>query len=549
VSASVRRTTPLTTALGSHRAPSWRKSIATQLFLAVLAVVLLVTTIASMVLLRANRVQVEQLSGERALAVARSVAALPEVRSAFSTSDPAATIQPIAEAIRIRSGADFVVVANRAEIRYSHPDPQSVGKKLSTPAGDVLLGKEFVGTERGSLGVSVRGKTPILDESGDIVGLVSVGLLIEGVQARARADLLKTISYLGSGALILGGLGAGLVARRVRRQTFSLDAESIGALLEHREAILSSVKEGVIAVDLDRNISLANAEALRLLGLPPNCVGSRIDSFGLDAEVVAAIVEPTNEVDRAVGTVTGLLISNRRPISIRGVERGAIVSLRDRTELDRLNSELAGTRAATDTLRAQAHEFSNKLHTIGGLLALGAYDEVASFVDQVGQANTVLAQTVAARITDLRVAALLVAKMTLAAERNIVLTLDDVSHLRVLSEVEASDLLVVVGNLVDNAFQAIDHTGLVSISIVEEQGAVVVRVVDSGPGVKAADGEDIFGAGWSTKSPSNHSGLGLSLARSVCLQRQGTLKLISTRPTAFEAVIPLADAAWSLTTR
>jgi two-component system, CitB family, sensor kinase len=522
--------------------PSWRKSIATQLFVAVLAVVLLVTTIASMVLLRANRMQVEQLSGERALAVARSVAALPEVRTAFATADPAATIQPIAEAIRLRSGADFVVVANRDEIRYSHPDPNSVGQKLSTPAGDVLLGKEFVGTERGSLGVSVRGKTPVLDENEEVIGLVSVGLLIEGVQTRARADLLKTISYLGSGALLLGGLGAALVARRVRRQTYSLDAESIGALLEHREAILSSVKEGVIAVDLDGNISLANAEALRLLDLPANCVGSRIDSFGLDAEVVAAIVEPTNVVDRPVGTGTGLLISNRRTITIRGAERGAIVSLRDMTELDRLNTELAGTRAATDTLRAQAHEFSNKLHTIGGLLALGAYDEVASFVNQVGRANTDLAVTVSARIADLRVAALLVAKMTLASERNIALHLDQSSNLRVLTEDEANDLLVVVGNLVDNAFQAIDHTGSVTISIVENAGSVAVTVVDSGPGIASAAGEDIFGAGWSTKSPISHSGLGLSLARSVCLKRQGRLTLLVARPTTFEALLPMRAA-------
>ncbi len=521
------------------RVPLWRRSIATQLFLAELAMVLLLTTIASVVALRANSSQVERLSGEKALAIARSVAALPEVRTAFSSADPAAAIQPIAEAIRIRSGADFVVVANALEIRYSHPDPEKVGQKLSTPAGAVLAGQEFVGTERGTLGVSVRGKTPVFTNDGQVIGLVSVGLLIEGVQARARAELIATISYLFAGAVVLGGLGAALVARRVRRQTYSLDAESIGALLEHREAILSSVKEGVVAVDPHGRITLVNDEARRLLSLPEGCVGAQIDNFGLAPEVVAAIMNPAHHVDRPVRTDRSFLIANRRTITIRGVERGGIVTLRDRTELDQLTEQLAGTRAATDTLRAQAHEFSNKIHTIGGLLALGAYDEVSNFVHQVGQSHSGVAAEVGGVILDRRVAAMIVAKKTLAGERNIDLQLDPTSSLLELSEEEAGDLLVVIGNLLDNAFHAVDHSGWVRVALSVVDHVVLLQVADSGPGVDRNDAEDIFREGWSTKLGNGHFGLGLALARRACQRRGGSIELVGTGPTTFEARLPL----------
>ena len=528
-----------TGAAGGLRSRGRGRSIATQLFLAELAMVLVLTAIASVVALRANRSQVERLSGEKALAIARSVAAVPEVRDAFAQDQPSLVIQPIAEAIRVRSGADFVVVANAAEIRYSHPDPEKVGQRLSTPAGSVLAGREFVGTERGSLGLSVRGKTPIRSEDGTVIGLVSVGLLIEGVQERARADLIRTITYLCAGAVVLGGFGAALVARRVRKQTYSLDSESIGALLEHRESILSSVKEGVIALDLTGRITLVNDEARRLLSLPDGCVGASINDFGLGPDVVQAIVDPTHEVDRQVRTELSLLIANRRTITIRGVDRGGIVTLRDRTELDRITEQLAGTRAATDMLRAQAHEFSNKIHTIGGLLALGAYDEVAEFVGHVGQSHSGVAAEVGEKIRDRRVAAMIVAKRTLASERNIDFRLDPFSSLMTLSEDLANDVLVVIGNLIDNSLQAVDHSGWVEVLVAEEADTIVLRVADSGPGVSGPDVQDIFHEGWSTKNDRDGHGLGLPLARRACFNRGGSIDLVHHEPTTFKAVLPI----------
>jgi two-component system, CitB family, sensor kinase len=540
VSASVRSRA---TRWAAHRNP-W--SIAAQLFAAELVVVALVTGIAALVSMRATQNQVEKLSGERALAIARSVAATPEIRAAFANPEPAQTIQPIAEAIRLRSGADFVVVANTEEIRYSHPDPVNLGKKLSTPAGRVLLGEEFTGTERGTLGLSVRGKTPVLNDAGNVIGLVSVGLLIEGVQQRARADLLEMIGYLASGAVLLGGCGAWMVARRVRRQTFALNADGIGSLLEHREAILGSVKEGVVAIDLEGRITLANPEAVRLLGLPTNPEGMLLTDCALADHVVAAIREPTNEIDVALAHGNSLLIANRRPVVIRNVVRGAIVTLRDRTEIDQLTAELAGSQSTAETLRAQAHEFSNKLHTISGLIALESYAEAQRFISNVGRAKEEVLAAVSAQIDDRRLAALVVAKRTLAMERGIELALTPTSCVQPLEDAVSADVLLVVGNLLDNALQAIDTvaggpTPSIELHVMQDSESIDIRVRDEGPGVGSVDPDQIFDPGFSTKPRTANSGLGLTLARNVCERRGGSLRLTQHRPATFHAELPLSD--------
>lgn len=530
------------------------RSIAMQVFLAQIGLIVLVAAIASVIALRANREQIERLTGERALSIARSVAALDVVRAAFETDDPAAIIQPVAESVRTSSGADFVVVANRDQVRYSHPDPSKIGEKLSTDGGIALQGHDFVGTERGTLGRSVRGKTPVRSNDGAVIGIVSVGLLIEGVEARSRADLLRLIGYLSVGALVLGGAAAALIARRVGRQTYSMDAEGIGSLLEHREAILGSVKEGVVAIDLDGRVTLTNAEARRLLGVRESATGGTLSDLDIDPGIVEVISTRSAETDRVVLVADRLLVANRRPITIRGSERGAIVTLRDRTELDQLQAELAGTKAATDTLRAQAHEFSNRLHTIAGLLALEAYDEVRRFVATAVDAHAEADSSVSRCIAEPTVAALVIAKMSLARERKIVLQLDPSSSLSRLHDDEAVDLLVVVGNLLDNAMQAVDHGGWIDVAIHQDAAMeeIVVGVRDSGPGISAEDATRIFGEGYSTKRSGGHAGLGLALARRACRERGGSVELVGADPTSFVARLPIAGrgaAADALTPR
>jgi two-component system, CitB family, sensor kinase len=517
------------------------RSIAAQVFLAEVAIVALVAIIASVIALRANQSQVERLSGERALSIARSVAALTAVRNAFELPEPSEVIQPIAESVRIASGADFVVVANREQVRYSHPDPSKIGQRLSTDGRAVLAGQDFVGTERGTLGLSVRGKTPVFDATKKVIGIVSVGLLVDAVAEQSRDELLRLIAYLCAGALLLGIVGAALVAKRVQRQTFSMDAEAIGSLLEHREAILHSVKEGVVAVDLEGRITLTNGEARRLLGIVDEEPSQKLSELGLSREVEAMFTTPSTQTDQVVVVSERLLAANRRPISIRGQERGAIVTLRDRTELDLLEAELAGTKAVTDTLRAQAHEFSNQLHTIAGLVALEAYDEVKRFIATAAHAHAEADASVSSRIHEPTVAALVIAKLSLARERQILLRLSNASFLGEVGSLYGTDLLLVIGNLIDNALQAVEPSGWVQLHVLQDEVGVAVVVSDSGNGVSKTNVDSIFVAGFSTKKESGHTGLGLALVRRISRERHGTFVLSDQAPTTFTFWMPVTS--------
>jgi two-component system, CitB family, sensor kinase len=515
-----------------------RATIARQVFVAALLILALVMLLASVVLVRETTRRVERQEGSRALSIARSVASLSAVRSAFSSPNPSAVIQPIAESVRVGSGADFVVVANREQVRYSHPDPKKIGEKLSTNAGPVLQGKDFVGVEQGSLGVSVRGKTPVFDGDGNVIGIVSVGLLVEGVTNRARSDVIQLLGLLTVPMLLLGGFASFVLSRRVRSLTYDLDAAGIGALLEHRESLLASVKEGVLAVDLVGNVTLVNDEARKLVGLPALAIGMNLSQSNLAADVVASLTDTIPSTDQVLVIGQSLLVFNRRPLTIRGHTKGTICTLRDRTEVNHLTTELAGTRAVTDMLRAQAHEFSNQLHTIGGLLALEEYETAKRFVTSTGKSRAEVDVAVAQGIGEPTVAALVAAKMTQAKERSIDLRLSSANNLQRTGDSESAELLTVIGTLVDNALQAVAPGGNIELEIVQSAGWVSVTVCDSGPGIHNADVQQVFEPGFTTKV-GDHAGLGLALATRACAARGGTLRLLDQNPTTFQATLNL----------
>jgi two-component system, CitB family, sensor kinase len=216
-----------------------RLSLATQILLLQLAIVAVTASVGAAVTLRHSYRQLDAQYGKRVLAIAESVAAMPSIQDAFTDPDPPHTIQPIAEGIRKAAGAEFVVVANKQQIRYSHPDLTKIGGRLSTDASDALAGRTWVGTQTGTLGRSIRAKVPVYDRNGEVIGVVSVGILTDKVSQDLLDTLPQLLLYLALG-LVLGVAGSYLLARRVRRQTFGLEPHEIAGLLENREATLSA---------------------------------------------------------------------------------------------------------------------------------------------------------------------------------------------------------------------------------------------------------------------------------------------------------------------
>jgi len=500
-----------------------RLRLSTQILLLQLAIIVLTLGTGVAVSILQARAQLDRESGKQSLAIARSVSQIPEVRAAFATPNPERIINPIAERIRIRTDAAFVVVANERGIRYSHPDPAKIGQLISTDPSEVLSGREYVGVQTGTLGRSVRAKVPIRDGRGRVIGLVSVGILEDAVGAQLRNDLpvLLIPPLIGLG---LGVLGSILLARRIKRQTFGLEPSEISTLLEQREAVLHGIREGMVATDPAGRVILVNDEAKRLLDLDDSVVGLPFADVLPPGHVRDVVDGSVDGPDQVVLVNDRVLVANRMPVTVRGRDVGAVVTLRDRTELEVLLRELNDVRSLADALRAQEHEFSHRLHVIAGLLELGRYDDAAGYISKSSLVHQELVASVIENVGDPTLAALLLGKAAVASERGIELRVTEDSRLPE-GYGDPRDLVTVVGNLVDNALDSVASLGGGSIAVTlrDEPEGVIVQVRDSGPGVEPEFVDEIFRDGFTTKvaNGTGRRGLGLALVSQTVRRREG----------------------------
>ena len=516
-------------------------SVSSQLLLlqvAVVAATVIIGAFASYALVSS---QIDEQYKQRALAIAYAVAATPDIVEAMNDPEPAKTIQPIAEAIRRSVGADFVVVANRDGIRYSHPNPANIGKRVSTDPSGALAGDVFVGYQDGTLGRSLRAKVPIVAD-GEVVGIVSVGFLAAQL-AEKLGQALPTMILTVALALALGVFGSLILARRIDRQTFGLGPREIVGLLEQRGAMLHGIREGVLALDMAGRVTIANDEARRLLGLPVSVEGTLLRDLVPEGRVRDVLDGTATGADQVVLSGGRVLVANRMPAMVRGSEVGAVVTLRDRTELEGALRELDTERGLLQALRAQAHEFSNKLHVVGGLIELGKLDDAIKFVAETSVVHQELVDLVQERIADPALAALLLAKAASSSERHVEFRL--AKDARLPTQVtDVRDLVTVVGNLVDNAIDAASAApdGWVEVSVHAEGDGTAVRVRDSGPGIDEQVVEQIFREGFTTKGGGAHYGIGLALVRQIAQRRGGWVRVVNDGGAVFTALIPAAPA-------
>ena len=520
----------------------------------IMMVTILVVTLAAgfaVVQHNLNR-QLDEQYEHRALAVAQTLAAEPSLQQAVRAGDPGGVsargaVQAMAMAVAGNTGAAFVVVTNKAGIRYSHPKPWLIGLPVWSndhePASSepFRTGRLWMGIQRGTLGMEAVGKAPLLSQ-GRLIGEVSVGFLTATVAGEVASTLAGLASYF-LAVLALGVLAAFGLSRRLKRQTFGLELGEIAALLQEREAMLHGIREGVLGYDKNERIVLANDLARQLLDLPPGFVGRPLRQGlppGRLADVVTGEIEGT---DLLVLHGDRVLAANRMPIQHERQHLGWVITFQDRTESEALKRQLDDAIGLTETLRAQSHEFANRLHTVVGLVELGHYNEAIQFVTEVSTARADLTERLQARISDAKLVALILAKVSLADERDVQLRVMDDSHaLAPISDV--SDVLTVAGNLIDNAVdaaaQAQARPRWVELTIVAAEHNLMIRVRDSGPGVPHDMREAIFMDGVTTKSSVTGArrGLGLALVRQVVESRSGMISVGHDAGAVFTAVLP-----------
>jgi two-component system CitB family sensor kinase len=531
-----------------------RQRLSTQIF--VLQIVIIMLTVVAgfaVSVVQARRV-LDARTGETSVAIARTVASMPQVVAGLSSPAPALVIDPIAERVRAATGAAFVVVADRHGIRYSHPNPEMIGTSLLNDPGEdpssVLAGSTFVGVQEGSLGRSMRAKVPIRAPDGTVVGLVSVGVLEAHVSSELAARLPESSipPLLG---LALGALGAFLLARRVKRQTFGLEPREIAALLEQREAMLHGVREGAMTIDSTGRLTLVNDEATRLIGIDTSALGRQLDDVAPAGRLRDVLTGQVPGRDEVVLVGDRVVVVNRMPVEVHGQPVGAVVTLRDRTDLDALLHELDDVRTLADALRAQEHEFANRLHVIGGLLELERYAEAVQFINVNSSLHQELAAALVGQIGDPVISALLLGKASVASERGITLRvsmLTDVPN----GLVDAQSLVTILGNLIDNALDSAARGGSgghVDVTLGVEGEELQLRVHDSGPGIDPSLSEEIFRDGFTTKVASGSGrrrGLGLALVSQAVRRQGGRIAVDNLDGAVFTVTLPLVRSQGDL---
>ena len=456
---------------------------------------------------------------QQVLGIATALADSPSTAAAIESGHATQTLQPVTEAVRKNTDIAFITIMAPDRTRFTHTDPTQIGGKYIGTIDPALAGETFTEVYTGTLGPSIRAVAPVHDSSGRIVGLVSAGILQQSLADRWRSQV-PTIVAVSVCALAIALVGVWAIRRRLLRQTHGLRPDELRVMYEHHDAILHSVSEGLIV--LDRNgVALANDEARRLLALPPGPVNRS------DLPEFLRTYNPGAR-DEVRVTEERVLVVNRSRVT-DAPRDSEVVTIRDRTELQGALGELSSLKVLTDTLRSQAHEAANKLHTIVTMVEMGRADEAVTFATHELELSQQLVDRLSSTVGEPALVALLLGKTAQADERGIELTVTEETHLPSNADdlaLSGQEMVTVLGNLIDNAMDACDRDDpWVEVTVAQDNGTLLIRVADSGPGMDAATFEKAMQRGYSTKSGSDaeQHGLGLALVAQVVRRHNGTL--------------------------
>lgn len=489
---------------------------------------------------------IEKEAKTNVMNVAELVAHSTEVVDALKKKDTKVISSYVDMQLENLELVDYIIVADNQGVRYSHPNPQMIGKTFE--GGDeyrvVRLGETYVSQATGTLGKSLRAFAPVYDEQNQEIGFVSVGTLIERIES-AKHMAVFYIILIGFGGLFTGSIGAFLLANHIKKILLGLEPDEITKLYHEKIGILDAIHEGLVAIDQEGRITLMNDSAFQILGfdkeeMKTQVIGRNVEEMIPNTRMISILSTKKAEFDDEQKIQDTVILTNRIPIISKGQVIGVIASFRDKTEVRKMAEELTGVKKLAWSLRAQNHEFMNKLHTIAGLIQLEEYEEALQFISDVARIRMEVSHILTNQIKDSSISALLLAKYNKSEECRIKLTIDENSRLSRLPEgMSAQDLGSVIGNLIENSLDEVknDGTGRIDIRIVEENECLTIRVQDNGKGISPELGDTIFNQGFSTKE--GQRGCGLSIVKKIIEECNGTICFTSEEGVHWEIVIPM----------
>lgn len=541
------------------RGTQW--SITSRIFVTQLVAVVLLSGLLTLLLWLDSRASADEDAARLSLAVSTTLAHDPFVIEAVQGDDPSAVLQPYAVAVMDSAGVDFVTIMDTDGIRYTHRNPDEIGKTFLGTIDAALRGETLTETFTGTLGPSVRAVVPIMD-GGDVVAIVSAGVTVSNVAA-ALAPRIPFVVGAAALLVVIGSLGAIVARRYLSRVTGSMRPSELVRMTNYYESVLHSVREGLIVVDEAGRVVLYNDEAAELLDLPPAPDHLRpvpVAELGLPESLAALLGSGERAVEEEHVAGRRVLLVNQEPAVPPGgrskAAAGTVMTLRDRTELQQLVGELESVRTMSDALRSQTHEHANRLHTVVSLLELGRTEAAIDLISDEVRLSQTLADDVLGAVGEPALAALLLGKAAQASERGIDLRLSVADSLPPTT-LTPTELVSVVGNLIDNAMDAAaDGPGepWVAITLTAPPGELELRVADSGTGIDPAVARTIFTRGVTTKaggpvepggrrSESAGRGYGLSVVQEIVSRRGARIELLDENGTEFVVELPRAGGA------
>ena len=521
-------------------------SIAAKLFALQLVAIVLLAVIAVAWIWADARGDVERDAAAKTLAVAQTIAVDPFVDEALATDDPTTELQPYAVDIMDRAGVDFITIMAPDRIRYTHADPDQIGREFLGNIDRALAGDAFTETYTGTLGPSVRAVVPIKDAGGEVIALVSAGITVSNTQV-ALGGRIATVIGAALAMIALGALGAWLLSRYLRRVTWGRGAEEMSRMFSYYEGVLHSIGEGLVLQDRSNAVVLYNDRAAELLGLPlrpaNDTAAVPLTSLDLSPAVAEVLGRSDAAVDEIAITPTHVLVIDRDVIVSRergrgGGRVGTVTTLRDHTELQELTGELETMTTLSDALRSQAHEFANRLHTIIALIELDRPADAAALASSELALSQALADRLLSAVEEPVLLALLLGKAAQASERGIEFDIDLPDRLEATS-MPARDLITIVGNLIDNALDAAAATPAPTVHVAVEATDATLRIAVRDSGAGPRDGDRVFDLGVTTKEATGH-GIGLALVRQTVTRLGGSIRV---RGSTFEVTLPIARTA------
>jgi len=462
------------------------------------------------------------------LDMAMTVASMTEIKNGLKYPENFEDIQNFIEGFRKNTRYHYIIVMDMDGIQYSYPYPTGIGKPYKNGGEEKVLqdGVSYTHYDRNELISAVQGFAPVFYEN-EQVGAVLIGLLTDDIQKESKTSRRNLEITLVLSVIIAIGV-AFLLSVNIKKSIFGLEPKEIALLLSEKELILNSINRGILAIDIDGGILLNNQVASDLLDLPREAIGENLRLYN---ESLLNIMQRDIVSERDLYD-SELIIGKGRRLMIKTCLMrnasedivGAIASIEDYSVVMKMAEDITNYKEINNSLRAQNHEFMNKLHTISGLIQLGQDEEAIDYIDIVAKSTQKFSSILKNQIKDSKIAGLLLSKYSILKEAQVDFHIDKNSSLTGLPEgISSDDICSIIGNIMDNSYYAVKNQKEASIQllITSDNKDFNLDIYNNGPAIEALNQLDLYKKTYTTKGYGH--GMGMAIVKNIIDAHGGTI--------------------------